>query len=854
MSKVSDELIGLLKKQIQDHGIVVWYDPEGHYTRLVGRLEIPETTILRYEGSFFELRYRMEPYLEFVDEEGRISDNPDIPPRLLIYVPMKREDTDYALAEAEAYGVVMEPGASPWQRNTRLRVLAERVFKKIAPQEVKNILAKIEQGILTLEDLDRLAERGRDFGALKLIFDTSNPQEVILRFLSSSEYDARLLEKHALPELFALIENTCGSCENGLKGTGQGACPHDTLRDMLERVKRDLARGLLLGEFILKLKACGDVPEALATVPLPHDEAQQKAIFEICRLWRNRSDLRESYTRYANEVEEALSFDSLKIPAEYLQEIETFAAIERLLLNFAEKQIVEGKYQKAKELIKKRKNSFWASFQEELGLHWLLLESAASLLETADGLKKELSRLEKTPAALLKAYVSGIESEPWYMLERLQRRLEYRYARFDLRPNGTHSQIEKVVFLAREKYAETASFTAEALLKALKKDARGRMKDEGGRRKEENFLRQREIFHKRFRPLVSEGKAAYILVDALRYEMGLELAEGLKDEFDIQVEAAFSELPTITEVGMAALMPGAEDRLKIVATGRGKIGVQIGDTVLKDRNSRLKYLISNLEGPVSVLKLNELTRLRKRKREEIEAAHVVVVTSQEIDRRGEETEDEDEARIYMEEVLSKLRRGIRILAELGVTQILITADHGFVFLDEVDDSMKVDPPGGETVDLHARVWIGRGGAASPSYERFKAEDIGVESEFEFAFPKGLACFRVRGGEGGFFHGGISLPEMIIPVIRISVSKRRLLPAMEFSQIKLEFPKKKITNRFFTVKLNYIPTGLFGIEKQKIRVLLKYGKEVVGEAIASAHGFEEGSREITWKKKEKTRSP
>ena len=157
MPKVSEELLALIKKQLEDHGIVIWYDPEKHYTRFVERLSIPDTAILKYEGSFFELRYKMEPFLEFVDEEGKISDNPDVPPKLLVYVPLRHEDTEYALAETEAYGVVMEPGATPWQRNTRLRVLAESVFKKVAPQEVKSILAKVDQGLLSLEDLDRLS-------------------------------------------------------------------------------------------------------------------------------------------------------------------------------------------------------------------------------------------------------------------------------------------------------------------------------------------------------------------------------------------------------------------------------------------------------------------------------------------------------------------------------------------------------------------------------------------------------------------------------------------------------------------------------------------------------------------------
>ena len=35
MGKITEELITLLAKQIQDHGIVVWYDPEQAYGDVV---------------------------------------------------------------------------------------------------------------------------------------------------------------------------------------------------------------------------------------------------------------------------------------------------------------------------------------------------------------------------------------------------------------------------------------------------------------------------------------------------------------------------------------------------------------------------------------------------------------------------------------------------------------------------------------------------------------------------------------------------------------------------------------------------------------------------------------------------
>ena len=133
MGQVTEELVTLITKQIQDHGIVVWYDPEQAYGDVVDQGHLPKITVLRYQDSFFALRHRLEPFLECVDEDGEWHAQVDIPPRLLLYVPLDRAKTQHALIEAEVAGVVLEPGGNPWQRNTRLKVLAERVFKPDVP-------------------------------------------------------------------------------------------------------------------------------------------------------------------------------------------------------------------------------------------------------------------------------------------------------------------------------------------------------------------------------------------------------------------------------------------------------------------------------------------------------------------------------------------------------------------------------------------------------------------------------------------------------------------------------------------------------------------------------------------------
>ena len=236
----------------------------------------------------------------------------------------------------------------------------------------------------------------------------------------------------------------------------------------------------------------------------------------------------------------------------------------------------------------------------------------------------------------------------------------------------------------------------------------------------------------------------------------------------------------------------------------------------------------------------------KKRQQEIIEADILLVTSQEIDRRGEETEDEEEARQFMDDVLEKLRRGIRRLASLGVQQIIIAADHGHLFVEEPDEAMTIDPPGGQTVDLHPRVWIGRGGMAAPGFIRVPASQLGLAGDLELAFPLGLAAFRTRGSHRGYCHGGISLQELLIPVATISVREPQPT-GMGTATVLLTLAKPSITTRFFSIEARYVVAGLFGDDTKRIKVIVRAHRTEVGVAAMAAYGFEEGTQEIVLEK-------
>lgn len=189
MPIVTEYLFQLFAKQVEDRGLVVWYDPEKAYAEAVAELALPKTTIAQYSDSFFRLRHEIDRQL-----------NDDQPPRLIVYVPMSQEETNGALIELEAAGVVMRPGQQPPNRNTKLAVVARNALRSIlGDDQVGEIEKQVESGKLSLANLNALAEKGKDIstGVLSLIFGTANPQEVALAFVHDKRCDAEIEKKAA---------------------------------------------------------------------------------------------------------------------------------------------------------------------------------------------------------------------------------------------------------------------------------------------------------------------------------------------------------------------------------------------------------------------------------------------------------------------------------------------------------------------------------------------------------------------------------------------------------------------------------------------------------------------------------
>lgn len=667
---------------------MVWYDPEQAYAVAATALELPDTQMARYDGSFFQLRHDIDALL-----------NGEQPPRLVVYVPEERGNTHSALIELEAAGVVVQPGQQPPNRNTRLALVARNALKSILGEETAAEVAKqVEAGKLSLAELDALADKGKEIavGVLSLIFGTAHPQEVALTFLNSDTFDQEITNRSAHKELVGLLQN---AFEVELP-------EHASLSEMRAR----LARHVLLTEFVSVL---GDaVPSSLRSVKVASAPSTIGACVGLARTWRLRRDVRESYVATAKQVEQSLGPLSIVISPLLLEttdngqqtidQLETFLGVERALIWHVENALLEAADDRLLALAQSRLSRFWSEVTPAMQAHWALLAAVAETLLAADRVARALKKAPTTVPGLVRAYAEG--EAPWCLLDTHHRHMESRWYNFEPEPGADHGSLEKLIIKAEQRYAEVGAELAKHFVAQFQK-ARHPIK---------GVLRQRDVFETQVQPKLAEGKTAYVWVDALRFEMARELCDVLRDDFSFTMQPALGTIPTITEIGMAALLPRAGASARVVAVGNGKLALDIDGTVVKDRKDRVAFLKAQAGVPVFDAKLDDLLpRPSKRVRDGIKNAQLVLITSQEIDELCEQ-DNITQARRQMDGVLNDLRRGFRVLSDLGVMSIVFTADHGHLFADEVSDDMKIDAPGGDTVDLHRRVWVGVGGTSEPS--------------------------------------------------------------------------------------------------------------------------------------------
>lgn len=283
---------------------------------------------------------------------------------------------------------------------------------------------------------------------------------------------------------------------------------------------------------------------------------------------------------------------------------------------------------------------------------------------------------------------------------------------------------------------------------------------------------QAQFFARFVQPyLERKAKVCVLISDAFRYEVGAELQSLIRqeDRFDAELVPVLANLPSYTQLGMAALLPHRVLRLADDGSGETLVdGQSSAGTV-----NRARILAQAVPESTALLAKDLLAMGRDESRALIRDHDVVYVYHNLIDKTGDTRDTEERVFGAAEETLEELLRVIKKLANANASNLLVTADHGFIYQNhplQDSDFVSSDPDGAEIVYTDRRFVLGRGLREGSSFKTFGPEQLGLVGSVEVQIPKSINRLRLKGSGSRFVHGGATLQEVVIPVI--SVNKKR----------------------------------------------------------------------------------
>ena len=302
----------------------------------------------------------------------------------------------------------------------------------------------------------------------------------------------------------------------------------------------------------------------------------------------------------------------------------------------------------------------------------------------------------------------------------------------------------------------------------------------------------------------AESRMFVVISDAMRYEVAATLSEELRRETQSQVKLTSRQsiFPSITKFGMAALLPHRKltaelrnDQLTVLADGMST-GSLNRDQVLKAANPHsvaLQY--KNIIG----MKRAERSAL-------VKGMDVVYIYHDTID----EASHHSDTAVFpaCDQAITELKNIVRIITnEFGGANILLTADHGFLYTYQpLQEDSKVDKTSfaGRDIEYGRRYAIVQKGV-KPDY-LMPVKLLDNDCEFDGFAPRESIRIKMNGSGMSFVHGGISLQEMVVPVIEYhflrndSTEYRRNRQKYDTKPVELNLlsASRKISNMIFSL--------------------------------------------------------
>lgn len=761
----------VLWPRLKQAGALVVYDADMRYRELCCHLAANTVRVVDASESSIESR---EAALLALREVGHPRTSME---GLLIYVPRKRPENDED-KQADPFALYVKCGAVfPQDDGDDYLSLCLRAKPDHATQ-IRKVFSDSPEGP-SFAVIDAIGS-GSNWPQLRSALRVESAREILRSLLAPTKEQVAALKEHEgwAQEAKDFLHATLGMT---LKTRGK---TWNSLSD-------ELWRFILFSEFAFDLPC--ELPASLDMVPKALPEARA-VVEDVCEQLRNAPQTRSIYIERAEKVEVELQLPEACAGIDDLGELDTFSFEERTFLLLAIKGVSSNDLDRARRILARRKNSVWMSKGESRD-KWELVRAAVNLIEACDDFERQLPDHARTQDALISFYLNSMREA-----DRMHREFEQAASEFI----DQHDVMKEIILSARSKYCRLSARVQSLFMKHVESSGwppTGRLMNGG-------------VFDQFFaeKLKVAGVKMAYFMVDSLRYELGVSLEKHLSEDGLVEIHAACAQLPSITPVGMASLLPGAHQDLEIILDN-DTIVPKIAGTPVCNVSQRMDYFKKRFGDRFAEMALSDFVRTSPKFEPTVD---LLVLRSTEIDSHLESNPETTLSLIP--KTLKLIRMAMHKLRQMGFCEAVIATDHGF-FLNiqpEAGDVCK-KPHGTWPALVHNRIMLGDG-AGDEHNLVLGAPKVGMKGNVaQVAMPRSLATYRA--GQV-YFHGGLSLQEALVPVLVVRLEGTSA-QADDLTRIKISYKNgaKKITTR--------IP--VIDIEMEKNMLLVGKTFEILLEA-------------------------
>lgn len=706
-TKITQALNNLFDKQ----RIVFWYDTRLEFRADFDTLELPDVEKIELANNEFSVKYRL------------LREQPE--QKFLLYCE----------------------GAEPAHLDNWL----------LDVQLASGNCFRTDQVALWLAELELAPDCYPLLEAHVAFFESAKRRETLSKLLEPGD-SQNLLQRKMLsvcagnePRLDVILENLLGDLATGkdlriklIESSGLNAY----LWEQMKRAYGYSSEQPGLHDFVIELfKACF----MLGTDPAYKARLSAEALVFLKR-WKDSRSHEQSFETLSEQCAAVLQIDDKlqKLDWRSLLELDYFELIDRKILSELVRAVVSRTVtaQEVEQWVRQRRQSHWFERFKDV---YLALEHAAQFIQVLD-----ITQLQ------MESLTDGVQkyASQWFRLDQRYRKFVYH-----LRESGQASLLGELAMQVENLYGNN-------YLSRLN-DRWQQHVDAAQQWEAAAVVLQRNFFSRYVQPFVERRTKVCVLIsDAFRYEVGEELQSLIRqeDRFEADLEPMLSMLPSYTQLGMAALLPNSSLQLADNDSGDAIVDGQSAQGSV----NRGKILATRVPASQVVRAKDLLAMNQADSRALLRDNEVVYVYHNLIDKTGDTRDTEERVFAAAEETLSELIRLVKKLTNANASNLLITADHGFIYQNhplQESDFLSGEPEGDEVLYRDRRFVLGRGLREGASFKTFNPVQLGLTGTLMVQIPKSINRLRLKGSGSRFVHGGATLQEVVIPVIRINKKRQ-----------------------------------------------------------------------------------